>query len=67
MLRWFGYDAETRQPVDPENYAAYRSGDRDHPLMSSQAKDLTDQQIADLAAYFGSRKSNLRDLHGAHN
>lgn len=46
---------------------AYRSGDREHPLMSSQAKELTDQQIADLAAYFGSRKSNLRDLHGAHN
>lgn len=46
---------------------AYRSGDRDHALMSSQAKDLTDQQIADLAAYFGSRQSNLRDLHGAHN
>ncbi|MGO4222057.1 cytochrome c [Lysobacter sp. TAF61] len=45
---------------------AYRSGDREHALMSSQAKDLTDQQIADLAAYFGSRQSNLRDLHNAH-
>ena len=45
---------------------AYRSGDRDHALMSSQARDLTDQQIADLAAYFGSRQSNLRDLHGVH-
>ncbi|MBF6024764.1 c-type cytochrome [Lysobacter niastensis] len=45
---------------------AYRSGDREHALMSGQAKELTDQQIADLAAYFGSRKSNLRDLHGAH-
>ncbi|RPE81732.1 c-type cytochrome [Vulcaniibacterium tengchongense] len=45
---------------------AYRSGDREHALMSSQAKDLTDQQIADLAAYFGSRQGSLRDLHGAH-
>ena len=45
---------------------AYRDGDRDHPLMSSQAKDLTDQQIADLAAYFGSRKGSLQDLHGMH-
>lgn len=45
---------------------AYRDGDREHALMSSQAKDLTDQQIADLAAYFGSRQSNLRDLHNAH-
>lgn len=42
----------------------YRDGDREHALMSQQAKDLTDQQIADLAAYFGSRPSQLRDLHG---
>jgi cytochrome c553 len=45
---------------------AYRSGNREHPLMASQAKDLTDQQIADLGAYFGSRESQLRDLHGVH-
>ncbi|MCF7220531.1 c-type cytochrome [Marilutibacter chinensis] len=44
----------------------YRNGDRDHALMSSQAKSLTDQQIADLAAYFGSRESQLRDLHDVH-
>jgi cytochrome c553 len=42
----------------------YRDGDREHALMSQQAKDLTDQQIADLAAYFGSRPTQLRDLHG---
>ena len=42
----------------------YRDGKREHALMSSQAAELTDQQIADLAAYFGSRTSNLRDLHG---
>jgi cytochrome c553 len=40
----------------------YRDGDRKHPLMASQAADLTDQQIADLAAYFGSQPSQLRDL-----
>ena len=45
---------------------AYRDGNRQHPLMSSQAKELTDQQIADLAAYFGSRDSQLRDLHGVY-
>ncbi|AWV07347.1 c-type cytochrome [Marilutibacter maris] len=44
----------------------YRGGDREHALMSSQAKSLTDQQIADLAAYFGSRESQLRDLHDVH-
>lgn len=45
---------------------AYRSGQRDHALMSAQAKDLTDQQIADLAVYFASRNGNLRDLDGMH-
>lgn len=44
----------------------YRSGAREHALMSQQAKDLSDQQIADLAVYFGSRPGQLRDLHGAH-
>ena len=40
----------------------YRDGERKHALMASQAADLTDQQIADLAAYFGSQPSQLRDL-----
>lgn len=44
----------------------YRSGARDHALMSNQAKDLSDQQIADLAAYFSSRPTQLRDLSGVH-
>ena len=45
----------------------YRDGDRSGSpttdLMGSQAKDLSDQQIADLAAYFGSRPTKLHDLH----
>ncbi|MGV8944054.1 c-type cytochrome [Thermomonas sp.] len=48
---------------------AYRSGDRGGSpttdLMGGQAKDLTDQQIADLGAYFGSVHSDLRDLRNA--
>ena len=40
----------------------YRDGDRKQALMASQAADLTDQQIADLAAYFGAQPSQLRDL-----
>lgn len=40
----------------------YRIGARDNALMVSQAKTLTDQQIADLAAYFGSRESELTTL-----
>lgn len=31
---------------------AYRKGDRDHPTMRAIAGSLTDQDIADLAAYF---------------
>ena len=45
---------------------AYRDGDREHALMSQQAADLSDQQIADLAAYFAAQPSQLRGLHGAH-
>jgi cytochrome c553 len=42
----------------------YRDGDREHALMSAQAKNLTDQQIVDLAAYFGEQQGSLRDLSG---
>lgn len=44
----------------------YRSGQRDHSLMSNQAQGLNDQQIADLAAYFAAQPSQLRDLSGAY-
>ena len=45
---------------------AYRSGDRENALMASQARVLDDQQIADLAAYFGSRETELTGLAGVH-
>lgn len=47
---------------------AYRSGDRSGgtgAVMEAQAKGLSDQQIADLAAYFSSVPSQLRDLQDA--
>jgi cytochrome c553 len=34
---------------------AYRQGDRSHPTMSSVAKGLTDEQIAQVAAYYAQR------------
>ncbi|MEO5565419.1 MAG: c-type cytochrome [Luteimonas sp.] len=40
----------------------YRDGDRGNLIMASQAANLTDQQIADLAAWFGSQPTQLRDL-----
>jgi len=72
------HGAEGNAPIDPtypklagqySDYIAhslqgYRDGKREHALMSGQAAELTDQQIADLGAYFGSRTGNLRDLHG---
>ena len=42
----------------------YRSGARQHALMTPQATNLSDQEISDLATWFASRPSELRDLHG---
>jgi cytochrome c553 len=73
------HGAEGNAPIDPTypklggQYAdyishallAYRKGDREHALMGSQAKHLTDQQIADLGAYFQSTPAHIVDLHTA--
>lgn len=40
----------------------YRDGDRGNLIMASQAAELSDQQIADLATWFGSQPTQLRDL-----
>ena len=72
------HGADGNAPIDPTypklggqhgDYLAhamtmYRDSTREHALMGQQARELTDQQIADLAAYFGSRPSQLKDLHG---
>ncbi|HPU51549.1 MAG TPA: cytochrome c [Burkholderiaceae bacterium] len=34
---------------------AYKKGDRSHPTMRGIAGSLTDQDIADLAAYYGTK------------
>ena len=44
----------------------YRTEERQHALMTPQAAGLSDQDIADLAAFFASRPGQLRDLHGVH-
>ncbi|UHQ18895.1 cytochrome c [Lysobacter sp. KIS68-7] len=70
------HGAEGNAPIDPTypklggQYAdyighalvAYRKGDRQHALMSAQAKSLTDQQIADLGAYFQTIEPHIADL-----
>ena len=72
------HGAEGNAPIDPtypklggqygdyiaHSLVAYREGKRENALMAGQAAELTDQQIADLGAYFGTRDGNLRDLHG---
>lgn len=40
----------------------YRSGKRNHAVMSAFARNLTDQDIRDLAAWYASREG-LVDLH----
>lgn len=37
----------------------YRSGDRDHAIMSSFARDLSDQDIRDLAAWYARQDGPL--------
>jgi len=70
------HGAAGNAPIDPSypklagqyaDYLAYslqnyRAGTRQHALMSGQAANLTDQQIADLAAYFGGQKGSITDL-----
>jgi len=34
---------------------AYKNGQRPHPTMTSQAADLSDQDMADIAAYFANQ------------
>lgn len=43
-----------------EALTAYRRGDRKHPTMHVQAQLMTDQDIADLAAYFSSAPGSAR-------
>ena len=45
---------------------AYRAGERSNALMANQASGLNDQEIADLAAYFGSRPSQIVTLEATH-
>ena len=37
---------------------AYKNGDRSHKTMRAQAASLSEQDMADIAAYFGSAKSD---------
>lgn len=74
------HGADGNQPLDPTypkiggqygDYLGhalqqYRSGQRGHSLMSNQARGLTDQQIADLAAFYASQPSQLSDLSGVY-
>jgi cytochrome c553 len=43
-----------------EQLKNYRSGKRNHEVMSVMAKPLTDQEIDNLAAWFSSIKIDLR-------
>ena len=40
----------------------YKAGKRKNPIMMGQAQGLSDQEIADLAEYFGSLQPQIHDL-----
>ena len=42
----------------------YKSGKRKNPIMIGQAQGLSDEEIADVAAYFGSLPAQIHDLSG---
>ncbi len=42
----------------------YRSGDRDNPIMAGFASTLSDADIVNLAGWFSSQQTKLRDLDG---
>ena len=42
----------------------YKSGKRKNPIMGAQAKELSEADIANLAAYFGSLQPQIHDLSG---
>lgn len=42
----------------------YKSGKRTNAIMGGQAQGLSDQEIADLAAYFASLDGQVHDLSG---
>jgi cytochrome c553 len=37
---------------------AYRNGERSHPTMAAQGQSLSDQDIADIAAFLATKKAN---------
>jgi len=42
----------------------YKNGKRNDVIMGGQAANLSEQDIADLTAYFGSLSGNVHDLSG---
>ena len=42
----------------------YKNGKRKNAIMAGQAAALSDQDIADLSAYFGSQNGSVHDLSG---
>ena len=40
----------------------YKNGERGNPIMKGMAAPLSDQDIADIAAYFASQPGKLQDL-----
>lgn len=44
---------------------SYKKGERNHPSMTAIARGLTDQQMADLAAYYSARGASAPSVPSA--
>jgi hypothetical protein len=51
ILRWYGYDAETEQRVDPDDFAPYREGQRQAYVWVGQRKQFFPQRKLHTVEY----------------
>jgi len=72
ILRWYGYDAETEQRVDPDNFAPYREGKRRaYVLVGDRKQFFPDRHLETVeysieATYQGLYHQLRRHLGRAH-
>jgi hypothetical protein len=51
VLRWYGYDAETDQRVDPDDFAAYRDGERKAYVLVGDEKQFFPERKLETISY----------------
>lgn len=69
VLRWYGFDAETHQAVDPANFQAYLEGERRAYVRVGERRQFFPQRKLETVEYsieaiYGSLYERLRDYIG---